>query len=32
MAKRPTQADVAELAGVSRTTVSYVLSDRGVGF
>jgi LacI family transcriptional regulator len=29
--KRPTQADVAELAGVSRATVSYVLSDRTGG-
>ena len=28
MAKRPTQADVAKLAGVSRATVSYVLNDR----
>ena len=28
MAKRPTQADVARLAGVSRATVSYVLNDR----
>jgi LacI family transcriptional regulator len=28
MAKRPTQADVAALAGVSRATVSYVLNDR----
>lgn len=26
--KRPTQADVAQLAGVSRATVSYVLNDR----
>ena len=26
--KRPTQADVARLAGVSRATVSYVLNDR----
>jgi LacI family transcriptional regulator len=31
MAKRPTQADVAKLAGVSRTTVSYVLSDHSGG-
>jgi len=28
MPKRPTQADVAELAGVSRATVSYVLNQR----
>src|SRR4051812_28744279 len=26
---RPTQADVARLAGVSRATVSYVLNDQG---
>ena len=31
MAKRPTQADVARLAGVSRATVSYVLSNRTGG-
>jgi LacI family transcriptional regulator len=31
MAKRPTQADVAELAGVSRATVSYVLNRRADG-
>lgn len=31
MAKRPTQADVARLAGVSRATVSYVLNDRARG-
>ena len=28
MPKRPTSADVANLAGVSRTTVSFVLNDR----
>lgn len=28
MSRRPTQADVARLAGVSRATVSYVLNDR----
>ena len=28
MKKRPTQADVAQLAGVSRATVSYVLNDQ----
>lgn len=31
MAKRPTQADVAKLAGVSRATVSYVLNRRADG-
>ena len=31
MPKRPTQTDVAELAGVSRATVSYVLSNRTSG-
>jgi LacI family transcriptional regulator len=31
MAKRPTQADVAQLAGVSRATVSYVLNRRADG-
>jgi LacI family transcriptional regulator len=31
MAKRPTQADVARLAGVSRATVSYVLNRRAEG-
>ncbi len=29
--RRATSADVAALAGVSRTTVSFVLNDRGVG-
>jgi LacI family transcriptional regulator len=31
MAKRPTQADVAKRAGVSRATVSYVLNKRTAG-
>jgi LacI family transcriptional regulator len=31
MAKRPTQVDVAKLAGVSRATVSYVLNRRAEG-
>ena len=31
MAKRPTQADVAQRAGVSRATVSYVLNKRADG-
>jgi DNA-binding LacI/PurR family transcriptional regulator len=26
--KRPTQADVARIAGVSRATVSYVMNDQ----
>lgn len=29
--KRPTQVDVARLAGVSRATVSYVMNDQGSG-